>query len=130
VVNQWTTSLSYTTDNILSIIRGVSTHSRPAIDPRRQLGLQSAKAVDSADILDIEKLQLQVIIPNYSYISIQGKYLQAEDIMTYIQLLRTCDSYCVYVGAYLFEQLQDIHYFWQSELINCRQSMVQYIPNE
>jgi hypothetical protein len=89
----------YTAADILSITRYVSTNSRPVIDPRRQLGLQSAKAVDSADIIDVDNLQLLGIIPDYSYILIQGKYLPAADIMTYIRLLHTCDSSYIYVGT-------------------------------
>jgi hypothetical protein len=58
VVNQWMTSSSNTADDIISIIHGVSTNSRLPIDPRHQLGLQSEKSVDSADIIDVENLQL------------------------------------------------------------------------
>jgi hypothetical protein len=61
-------SSNYTADDIISIIRSVSTKPRSAIDPHQQLGFQSANAVDSVDIIDVGNLQLQVIIPNYSFI--------------------------------------------------------------
>jgi hypothetical protein len=90
---------TYTADDTILIIRGVSTKSRSAIDPHQQLGFESENAVNSVDIIDVDNLQLQVIMPNYSYILIQGKYLPAEYIMTYLQLLYTCDSSYIYVGT-------------------------------
>jgi hypothetical protein len=50
-------------------------------------------------ILLMLTFKLQVIIPNYSYILIQGTYLPAQDIMTYLQLLHTCGSLYLYVGT-------------------------------
>jgi hypothetical protein len=49
------TSPTYAADDIISsIIHGVSTNLRPAIDPSQQLGLQSANDVDSPDIIDVD----------------------------------------------------------------------------
>jgi hypothetical protein len=96
VVNEWMISSTYTADDIVSIIRGASTKSRPAIGPRQQLRFQSANAVDSADIIGVDNLQSQVIIKKYSYILIQGKYLLAQEIMTYLRVIQTGDSSYLY----------------------------------
>jgi hypothetical protein len=81
----------YTADDVLSIIRVVSPNSRPAIDHRHQMELQSAITIDI--------LQLPSIIPNYSYILIQGNYLSAQEIMSYIQILYSWDGSYLYMGT-------------------------------
>jgi hypothetical protein len=78
------------------------------------------KAIDSADSIDVDNLQLQVIITNYSYILIRGTFFPAEDIMTCPRLLHTCESSYMYAGTYV----------WQSTLSSSHQSTVQDIHNE
>jgi hypothetical protein len=83
-VKQWMTSSIYNVDNVLALIHGASSNSSPEIDHRHQLDLHSAQEDYLIDIIAVDNLQLPSIIPNYSYILIQGKYLVPRDIMAYL----------------------------------------------
>jgi hypothetical protein len=61
--------------------------------------LQSAQEDDSSDIIAVDNFQLTSIIPNYSYILIQGKYLPAQDIISYLRILHSWDSSYLYMGT-------------------------------